>query len=185
MTPLRAVAPARLLVRLAATACAAVLFAVPVLTAPVRPVVVVGLAGLLLAGVGIAGPWRWPATAAACVFVVDYAMALWVEAPPASLAGATAFGVALLLDLQSVDLGCRLRGAVVDAAVLRSQALTWLGFGVATAVVVLLARVLAHDLAGSVPFALAPFLAAAGALGVVLAVALAVRGVRRRIPGLD
>lgn len=187
MNRVQAVALAPVLVRGTAGASAIVLFGLPAATAPVRPVVALGLVALALAGVGIAGPWRWPTTAAACVFVADYAAALWVAAPPAGVAGGTAFGIALLICLQSVDLGCRLRGAAVDVSVLRSQAAAWLGVGAATAAVVLLARVLAHDLAGSVPFALAPVLAAAGALGVVVAVALAVRGTLRRPaePGQD
>jgi hypothetical protein len=180
MSRLRAVVLAPVLVRLAAAACAAVLCAVPILTAPVRPVAAVALLGLLLSGVGIAGPWRWAATAAACVFVVDYALALWIAQPPVGIAGAASLGLALVLWLQSVDLGWRMRGAAVDAAVLRSQAAGWLGFGAVTAAAALLVQAFAADLASSIPLAAAPILAAVGALGVVGAVVLALRSATRR-----
>jgi hypothetical protein len=65
------------MIRLAAVLFALVLFVVPLLTAAMPAVAAAGLMGLLLAAVGIAGLWRWPVTAAACVFLTDYAAALW------------------------------------------------------------------------------------------------------------
>ena len=165
--------------RLAAVLSALVLFSVPLLTAAMPAVAAAGLMGLLLAAVGIAGLWRWPVTAAACVFLTDYAGALWMAGAPLSVVGAAGFGFALLLLLQSVELGRRLRHATVEVGVLRSQIARGVGFGAATLGATLLVMGLAGAFAASVPFAAAPFVAAAGALGVVLAVAATVTGASR------
>jgi hypothetical protein len=157
--------------RPAAASFAAVLFVVTCLTAPIQMVAVPGVIGLLLATLSIVTLWRWPVTAAACVFVSDYALALWVTGPTVSVVGAASFGLALLFLLQSVELARCARHAAVDAGVVRSQIVGWMAFGAAilgTAVVIV---ALARDLAAAVPFTAAPLLAAAGALGVVLALA--------------
>jgi hypothetical protein len=162
------------MIRLAAATFALVLFAVPLLTAA-RPVVAVpGAFGLLLAVVGIASLWRWPMTAAACVFVTDYALALWVAGPSVSVVGAAGFGLALLLLLHSAEVARRARHAAVDAGVVRSQLAGWAIFGVATLGTAMLVMALARGVAAAVPFTAAPLLAAAGALGVMLALAVAV-----------
>jgi hypothetical protein len=171
------------IIRLPAVAFAGVLFAVPLLTAPIRPVIVPGLIGLLLATVGIVTLWRWPATAAACMFLTEYAAALWIAGVPASVVGAAAFGLSLLFLLQAVELArCLRHAAARGTGVVRSQLTWWMGFGAATLAATLLVMALAGTLAASVPFAAAPFVTAAGALGVVLALAAAVRGATRDAP---
>jgi len=80
------------MIRLLAAAFAVVLSAAPVLIMPVPAVAVIALVGLLLATVGVAALWRWPVTAAACVFLADYAASLWVAAGPVNVAGAAGFG---------------------------------------------------------------------------------------------
>ena len=158
---------------------AVALFVVPVLTTPAPAVAVIGLVGLLLAAVAIATLWRWPATAAACVFLADYAAALWLADAPVSVVGAAGFGLALLLLLESVDLARRMRDATVDAGVARSLVARWFGFGAAMLVATFSAMPLAIPLAALVPFAAAPFVAAAGVLGAVLALAATVLRPRR------
>lgn len=167
------------MIRLPAVAFAVVLFVVPLLTAPIRAVAVTGLIGLVLASVGIAALWRWPVTAAACVFLTDYAAALWVAGASVSVVGAAGFGLSLLFLFQSVELARCVRHAAVDAGVVRSQIVRWTGFGTATLAATMLVMALAGPVAASVPFAAAPFVAAAGALGVVLALAAAVRNTTR------
>ena len=158
---------------------AGILFVVPVLTATRQAVAVTGLLGLLLAAVGIATFWRGPVTAAACVFLTDYAIALWVAGPSVSVIGAAGFGLSLLFLLQSVELGRCIRHATVEAGVVRSHIVDWVGFGAATLAATMLVMALARAFAASVPFAAAPFVTAAGALGVVLALAAAVVGATR------
>ena len=131
------------MIRLAAVLSALVLFSVPLLTAAMPAVAAAGLMGLCLAAVGIAGLWRWPVTAAACVFQTDYAAALWVAGASLSVVGAAGFGLSLLLLLQSVELGRRLRHATVEASVLRSQIARGVGFGAATLGATLLVTALA------------------------------------------
>lgn len=164
--------------RIPAAVFALVLFAVPFLTAPIKPVAAVGMLGLLLAAVGISGLWRWPVTAAACVFLIDYAGALWVARASVSVGSAVAFGLALLLLLESVELARALRRASVDTRVIRSQLTAWSGFAVATFAGILLGLSLAGSLVASIPFAAAPFIAGAAALGVVLALAAIITGRR-------
>jgi hypothetical protein len=168
-----------ILIRLPALAFALVLYVVPLLVAPLRPVVMIGLAGLALAGVGVVTLWRWPITAAACVFLTVYAGAVWVVDGPVSVVGAAGVGLALLFLLQSAELARGARAAAVGAGVVRAQALRGTVIGAATLLTALLATSGAGTLASTVPFALAPFVAAAGALGVVLALAAAVRRATR------
>ncbi len=158
--------------RLLAAAFAVVLSAAPVLIMPVPAVAVIALGGLLLATVGVAAFWRWPITAAACVFLADYAAALWVAAGPVNVAGAAGFGLALLFMLESVDLARRVRRAAVDGVVIRSHLGRWSGFGAATLASAALAVALASALATPMPPAIAPLLAAGGALGVMTTIAV-------------
>jgi len=167
------------MIRLSAAAFASVLFLVPVLTAAVPAVTAVGLIGLALAAVGIATRWRWPVTAAACLFLTDYAAALWLAGASASVAGASGFGLSLLLLLQSTELARCVHQATADAGLARSQIFRWCGFAAATLAVTSLAMPVATALAALMPFAAAPVAAAAGALGVVLALATTVLHPRR------
>lgn len=167
------------MIRFAAAAFAAVLFILPVLTAAEPAVMAAGLIGLLLAAVGIATLWRWPVTSAACVFLTDYAMALWLADAPVSVGGAVAFGLALLLLLEAMELARCMRHATVDAGVARSQIAQWIGFSLAALLMTSLAMPVAATLAGLVPFAAAPVVAAAAALGAVLALAATVLRPRR------
>ncbi len=167
------------MIRPPAVAFAVVLFVVPLLTAPIPAVAVTGLIGLLLAAVGIATLWRWAVTAAACVLLIDHAAALWVAGASVSVVGATGFGLSLLFLFQSVELARCVRHAAVEIGVVRSQIVYWMGFGTATLAATMLVMALAGPVAASVPFAAAPFVAAAGVLGVVLALAAAVTGATR------
>lgn len=175
------------MIRFPAVAFAVVLFVVPLLTAPIPALAVTGLIGLLLAAVGIAALWRWPITAAACVFLIDYATALWVAGASVSLLGAAGFGLSLLFLFQSVEMARCVRRAAVDAGVVRSQIVYWTGFGAATLAATMLVMAPAGPVAASIPFAAAPLVAAVGALGIMLALAAAVtgaiRGASRRDPG--
>jgi hypothetical protein len=166
--------------RLAPAAFAVVAFVVPLLTARSAPVIAAGLFGVLLAAVGIATLWRWPVTAAACVFMTDFAAALWLAGSPLSLVRATAFGLALLLLLESAELARCTRRSMVDVAVLRSQIVGWVAFAAGTLAAAMLVLALAGGLVAAIPVAMAPFIAAAGALGVVLTLAAAMRGAWRR-----
>ena len=153
-------------------AIAVALAATPVVIMPEPPVAVTALAGLLLVMVAIAARWRWPATAAAAVFLVDYTAALWIADARASIAGAAGFGLGLLYLLESLDLAGRAHGATVDTAVIRSHLGRWTGFGAATLGAAALLVAVASALAAPMPPAVAPILAAAGALGVVAIIAV-------------
>ena len=163
------------MIRFAAVVSTIVLLVVPLWTMPMHVVIVPGAVGLLLAAFGIVTLWRWPATVAACVFLCDYALALSVAAAPVGLLPAAGFGVALLGLLHSLELARCARRASVHAGVARSQLAGWIVFLAGTAAAVTLAMIAAVGVAPALPFPAAPILAAAGALGVVLALAAALR----------
>jgi len=155
------------MIRLVPAAIALVLAAAPVGIFPAPPVVAAALAGLALVGVAIALGWRWPGTVAAGVFVADYAAALWLIEPRVSIAGAAIFGLGLLYLLASLDLARRVRRAAVDTPVVRSHLGRFTGFGAATLGAAGVLVAVANALAAPMPAAVAPILAAVGALGVV------------------
>ena len=162
------------MIRLLAITFAVVLFVLPLLRRPVPAMAVTGSVGLLLAALATITRWRWPATAAACVFLTDYAAALWMARAPVNVVGAAGFGLALLLLLQSADLARRVRGATADATLVLSEVGRWIGLGTAALVAVVLAVALANSLATTVPAAASPLLAAAGAVGAVLSLAVVI-----------
>ena len=163
------------MMRVPAALFALVLCAVPLGLAPVRAVAVGAGLGLLLTATGLVGFWRWPVVVGACVFLIDYTAALWIARAPVSVGGAVAFGLALLLLLQSVELGRGLRHGRVEGRLIRAQLAAWAGFATATLGVTLLGLALAGGLAASIPFAAAPFVAGLAALGVVVALAAIIR----------
>jgi len=173
----------RVVIRLPAMVLAGILFAIPVLTAPMRVVTAIGVIGLLLAAVGVAGFWRWPLAAAACVFLTDYAVALWVTGAPFGVVGAVGFGLALLFLFQSAERGRCARRATLQAGVVRVQIVQWIGFTVIVLPAAVLTAVLADVVGPAVPFTIAPFLAAAGALGVALVLVAAISAAMRRGTG--
>ena len=163
------------MIRLPAALFALALFVVPLVTAPIKAVALLGLAASLLAAAGIVGLWRAPLTAAACVFLIDYAVALWAARAAVNVGSAVVFGLGLILLLESIELGRGLRRATVDARVIRSLLVTRSGLAVATLAVTLLGLALARGLVASIPDAAAPFIAALAVVGVVLALAAILR----------
>jgi hypothetical protein len=157
---------------------ALVLFALSVRAAPVAPIALAGLAALLLAAVAIAVPWRWLATAAACLFMADYAAALWLAAPPPDAVSAVVFGLALLLMLGGVDLACRIRGGTAGARVALVDLARGLGVGAGALGALMVATALARSFATALPAALSPLLAGAGALGAIVVLAALIRRAR-------
>lgn len=160
--------------RIVAAVLALALALWPLVIAPMPPMASIAGASLLLAVAGIVLLWRSIATAAACVFLVDYAGAVWLAAEPVDVAGATGVGLAVLFYLQAVDLARRMRGAAVDTPVVRTHLVRWAGFAAATLAAAILSVGVASALASPMPTVIAPLLAAAGALGVIAALAIIV-----------
>ena len=159
------------MIRLLAAIPALVLFAIPLRLAPIKTLAVAGGLALLLAAVGIGGLWRWPVTAAACVFLLQYAGALWVVRGPVDVGSAVAFGLALVILLASIELGRGVRRATVDARAVRSQLGAALSFAVATLALTLVGLAMARGLAASIPLAAAPLVATLAAIGILVALA--------------
>jgi len=158
--------------RLVACFGAIVLFAIPLLVTIPAALVVAGVMALLVAVVGIVTYHPRAVTVAACAFLGIYTAALLVAGAPVDLAGAVGEGLALLLMMQGAELSRSARRATVNETVLRSQAVGWTVFGASTVVAAGLVMLVAQAVAGAIPFAAAPLIAALGALGVVLALVL-------------
>ena len=168
------------MMRVVTATSAAYLFMAPLFTTTLHAVSVAGLIAVLLTVVGIATVWRWPIVAAACVFLTTYTLALWVEQPRVSVGPAVAVGLALFLLLQSAELTRCSRHAIVGGGVVRAQVWGWVALAGATGGTGLIAMLVARLAAGTIPLAAAPFLAALGALGTVLALATALINAGRR-----
>ncbi|HEV8439571.1 MAG TPA: hypothetical protein VGT40_15895 [Methylomirabilota bacterium] len=172
------------MIRLLAALFAAVVFVLPLLTMPARAVAVIGSLGLLFTAGAIVALRRWLGTAAACVFVAEYATAVWMGTASVHVVEAVGFGLALLFLLQAIDLACLVSGASVDATVIRAELARWIGLGVAALVTAGVALPLAGSLATTMPANIAPLLAAIGALAALLALAAVIRaGATRRSGG--
>jgi len=141
--------------------------------APIEPVVVIGLAGMLLVIVGMVMPWRWPIVTAACLFTTNHALALWAMDAPVSIFGAACFGLAQLGLLQAADLRRCTRAATVGSGVVRVQIARGIAFAALTLASTMLGTAMAGPLSAALPVTVAPVLAATGALGVVIALAMA------------
>jgi len=165
---------------IAPLAFALALFVSTLRTAPIEPLIAIGLAALALVVVGLLMPWRWPIVAATCLFLTGHALALWGMDAPVDVAGGLAFGLALLFLLHAAHAGRAMRGASVEKRVLREQIVGWVRIAVVTLLAAMLGMGLAAPLSGLLPAALAPLLAAASALGVVAALALAATRAGRR-----
>jgi len=165
---------------IAPLAFALVLLALTLRTAPVEPLIVIGMAALALVVVGLLLPWRWPFVTAACLFLTGHALALWGMDAPVDVPGGLGFGLALLFLLHAAHAGRAMRGASVGARVLREQIVGGVRFAVVALLAAMLGMGLAAPLSGVLPAALAPLLATASALGVVAAVALAATRAGRR-----
>jgi hypothetical protein len=167
------------MIRLLAAVVAVAVYAAPLAVLPMAVTALVGLAPLAVVAAAIAGRWRPPATAGACLFAVEYATALWVAGRPVDVFGAAAFGLAVLVLLEAVDLACRTRGATLGPGVVRAQVARWTALALVTLASAALATTLAVPLASAVPGAAAPLVAAAGALGVIGVLARGVVGASR------
>jgi hypothetical protein len=148
---------------------ALVLFGLPLLIVMPGAAVLVGGIAALLTVIGLALRRRGPLTVAACMFLANYTVALWVTGVPVDLTSAVGEGLALLLLLQTAELSRASHRATVDHAVVRSQVVGWAVFGAGTLVTAGAVMTVAYVLAGRLPFAFAPVVAAAGALGIVVA----------------
>ncbi len=155
------------MIRLLAAPFALVLFLAPLLVMPAPPIAAVGALGLLVAAVGLATGWRAAVTSAACVFLIDYTVAVWARGGGLRMAGAAVVGLALLGLLQAADLAIHARSATVEAAVIRVHLGRWLATGAAALATVALGMAAATALASALSSAIAPLLAAGAALGAV------------------
>jgi hypothetical protein len=164
-------------------AFALVLCALTFRVSPIEPVAVIGLAGMLLVIVGMVMPWRWPIITAACLFTTNHALALWAMDAPVSIFGASCFGLAQLGLLQAADLRRCTRAATVGSGVVRVQIARGIAFAALTLASTMLGTAIAGPLSAALPVTVAPVLAAAGALGVVIALAMAAMSAGRRRSG--
>lgn len=173
------------MIRLLAAPFPVVLFLAPLLVMPAAPIAAIGALGLLLATVSVLMAWRAGVTAAACVFLANYAMAVWTRGAPVGVVGAAGFGLALLGLLQVADLSGYGRRSTVEPAAVRAHLGRWLAVTAGALGAVALAAPLATALATALPSAVAPLLAAGAALGVVATVAALIAQAGKSRRGAD
>jgi hypothetical protein len=152
----------------------------PLLIAPVRSVLVIGLAALALCALGLVVRSAALVTAGGVLAVGQYASALWLAAGPPRLAGAVLFGVGLVLLVETADFTRRVRGATLGPGLVAAQVSHWVGFAGLAGAAALFAAGLATAASAVVRLPWAPAFAAGGATAALVAVTIALR--RRQIP---
>jgi hypothetical protein len=152
----------------------------PLLIAPVRSVLVIGLAALALCALGLVVRSAALVTAGGVLAVGQYASALWLTAGPPRLAGAVLFGVGLVLLVETADFTRRVRGATLGPGLVAAQVSHWVGFAGLAGAAALFAAGLATAASAVVRLPWAPAFAAGGAAAALVAVTIALR--RRQIP---
>jgi hypothetical protein len=152
----------------------------PLLIAPVRSVLVIGLAALALCALGLVVRSAALVTAGGVLAVGQYASALWLAAGPPRLAGAVLFGVGLVLLVETADFTRRVRGATLGPGLVAAQVSHWVGFAGLAGAAALFAAGLATAASAVVRLPWAPAFAAGGAAAALVAVTIALR--RRQIP---
>jgi hypothetical protein len=159
------------MLRLAGAILLVVLVAFPVAVLPAAPVTWLAVVALAVAGAGIAMLSVPVVTAGATLALITYALALVIAQPPVDPVAAIGVGADALVLLALVQFAGHAQGALLGPAVLAGRLRQWLaaaGLGVAvTGALVTVATVLGLVLRD----ATLPVVAAAAALGALLAMA--------------
>lgn len=158
---------------------AVVVFGYPLLVAPARGVLVIGLAALALCALGLVVRSGALVTAGGMLALGQYALALWLAAGPPRLAGAVLFGVGLVLLVETADFSRRVRGATLGPGLVASQVRYWVGFAAIAGAAALVTAALATAASLVLRLPWAPAFAAGGAAAALVAVTVALR--RREI----
>ena len=155
-----------------------VLVGYPLLIAPTRAVLVIGVAAMVLCALGIAARSTPVVVAGGVLALGEYALALWLSTGPPRLTGAVLFGIGLLLLLETVDFARRVRHAAMGPGVVASQIRYWAVFAAlaGTAAFVVIGIATAASLIAHLPWA--PAFAATGAAVALVAVAVTLRHAR-------
>ena len=152
----------------------------PLLIAPVRSVLVIGLAALVLCGLGLVVRSAALVTAGGVLALGQYAFALWLASGPPRLAGAALFGVGLVLLVETADFSQRVRGATLGPGLIAAQVRYWVRFAGLAGAAALAGAGLATAASAVVRLPWAPAFAAGGAAAALVAVTIALR--RRQTP---
>lgn len=152
----------------------------PLLVAPSRSVLVIGLAALALCALGLVVRAAVLVTAGSVLALGQYALALWLAAASPRLAGAALFGVGLALLVETADFSRRVRGATLGPRLVASQVRYWVGFAALAGAAALVAGGLAITASAVVRLPWAPAFAAGGAAAALVAVTITLR--RREMP---
>ena len=155
-----------------------VLVGYPLLIAPTRAVLVIGVAAMVLCALGIAAHSAPVVVAGGVLALGEYALALWLSTGPPRLTGAVLFGIGLLLLLETVDFARRVRHAAMGPGVIASQIRYWAVFAALTGTVAFVVIGIATAASLIVRLPWAPAFAAAGAAVALVAVAIALRHAR-------
>src|SRR3989442_14851890 len=104
-----------------------VLVGYPLLIAPPRAVLTIGVAAIVLCALGVAVRSTPVVVVGGVLALGEYALALWLSTGPPRLTRAVLFGVGLLLLLETTDFARRLRHAAMGPGGVASHARYWVG----------------------------------------------------------
>jgi hypothetical protein len=142
----------------------------------IKPISIVGVLATLAGVLCFTGLVQrsLSATLCGCVLaMMDLALALWWAGSSMSVLGAAAFGLALLILLDTVHFAGRFAGAEVDPPAWRAQLSWWIGRGAVSCGAAIVLTLLASVLAPALPSFGLPILAGVGALAALVAAVVA------------
>ncbi len=149
------------------------LLGVPLLRAPSGLVGAVGaLAGLFCIG-GVVMLSIPLLTFGASLALTEYTLALWLAGSPPDLLGAIGLGVTLWLLFEVTGFAQRIQGVAVAPGVLRRQARSWIGTGIALIVLGGMVAIATSAVRLRLPPSACPVVVALGAVSAFLGVARA------------
>jgi hypothetical protein len=147
----------------------------PLLIAPTKAVLVIGLLAAVLCVFGIVVRSTAVVVGGGVLALSQYTLALWLSAGPPRLAGAVLVGVGMMLLLETADFSRRVRSAALGPGLVASQVRYWAAFSARAGAVALVAAGLATAASAVVSLPWSPAVAAAGAAAALVAVVVALR----------
>lgn len=148
----------------------------PLVIEPTKPVAIAAAIAMALCALGVATRWAPLVTAGVAVALGEHALALLLAGGTPRLGGAVIAGVIAALALETADFEQRFRHVTIDPGVIARQLRYWAGFGAlgAMASAVLIGAASAINTTVRLPWP--PVVAAVGAVAVLGAIAVALRG---------
>jgi hypothetical protein len=154
---------------------ALVVLGYPLLVAPTKAVLLIGVAALAPCALGLVTRSTSLVVAGGVLALGQYALSLWLAAGPPHLAGAVLYGIGLVLLVESADFARRVRGAALGPGLVVAQMRYWAAFAALAGPAALVAVGLAAVASAIVRLPWSPAFAAGGAAAALVAVTVSLR----------